>query len=63
MRRVISIAMAIEGLIMLLTGIWKLFPPIDPITFVPHIVNSFAFGVLVITYPCMVKSEADFSVL
>jgi hypothetical protein len=50
MRRAISIALAVFGLAMLITGIEKLFPPFDEMTFVPHIVNSFIFGVLAVVH-------------
>ncbi len=50
MRRVISIAMVIFGFTMVITGILKLFPPFNDMTFPPHIINSCIFGVLAVTH-------------
>ncbi len=50
MRRGISIAMVIFGLLMLASGITKLFPPFDT-TFHPgHVANSFIFTLLVVIH-------------
>ena len=50
MRRVISIAMVIFGFTMVITGILKLFSPFSDMTFPPHIINSFIFGILAVTH-------------
>ena len=50
MRRSISIAMAVFGLAMLITGIENLFPPFDTMSFPPHIITSFIFGVLAVIH-------------
>ena len=50
MRRVIAIAMGIFGLSMMITGVMKLFPPFNSITFPAHIINSIIFGVLAIIH-------------
>lgn len=47
MRRGISIALVIFGLAMLVSGIQKLFPPADDRFYLPHVINSFIFAVLV----------------
>jgi hypothetical protein len=47
MRRSISIAMVIFGLAALISGLQKLFPPADDIFYLPHVIISFIFAVLV----------------
>ena len=46
MRRGISIAMALFGLSIVITGIWNFFPPFNQVFFTPHVINSSIFGVL-----------------
>ena len=53
MRRGISIAMAISGLGMVLTGIWNFFPPFNTEFFWPHVTNSCIFGLLIIIHVCL----------
>ena len=53
MRRGIAIAMGIFGLSMVITGILKLFPPFNSITFPAHIINSITFGILVTIHTCL----------
>ena len=50
MRRGISIAMVIFGLAALITGIEKLFPPFNEMTYPPHLINALIFGLLVIIH-------------
>ena len=50
MRRAVSIGMFFIGLVMVVTGVWNLFPPFDTLRFPPHIINSFAFGFLAIVH-------------
>jgi cytochrome b subunit of formate dehydrogenase len=50
MRRVLSIAMVIAGLVMAITGIWKFFPPFDTEFFPPHVISAFVFTGLVIIH-------------
>ena len=50
MRRGISVAMVIFGLLMLISGIQKLFPPFNTMLFPPHIISSFILGILAIIH-------------
>ena len=50
MRRAISLAMVIFGLMTMVAGIWKLFPPMNNTFFPGHAVPAFIFGALMITH-------------
>jgi len=50
MRRGIAIAMVIFGLAMVITGIQKFFPPSSEIFYLPHVINSCIFGLLVVAH-------------
>jgi uncharacterized membrane protein len=50
MRRGISIALVIFGLLTAVAGIWKLFPPANKTVYPPHIIASFIFLILVIIH-------------
>jgi hypothetical protein len=50
MKRGIIIAMVIVGLITMLTGIWKLFPPFNDIFYPAHAANAYIFAVLVLIH-------------
>ncbi len=46
MRRGIGIAMVIFGLLTVIAGVWKLFPPCNETTYPPHSIASFIFATL-----------------
>ena len=50
MRRGIGIALVIFGLAMVVSGIQKLFSPADDVFYLPHVINSFIFGLLVFVH-------------
>ena len=50
MRRGISIALVLFGLAMVVSGIQKLFSPADDVFYVPHVINSFIFALLVFVH-------------
>jgi hypothetical protein len=50
MRRGISIALVLFGLMTAIAGIWKLFPPCNEISYPPHIFASFIFLILIIIH-------------
>ena len=53
MRRFISIAMVILGLMAALTGIWNFFPPFNTIFYSPHVITSCLFGALAVIHVCL----------
>jgi hypothetical protein len=50
MRRGIAIAMVIFGLAMVISGIQKFFSPASDVFYLPHVINSCIFSVLVIAH-------------
>ncbi len=50
MRRGISIAMVVSGLIVMLTGIWEFFPPFSDVFYPFHAANACIFAVLIIIH-------------
>ena len=50
MRRVISLALVIYGLLTIATGIWNFFPPFNTMFYVQHVINSCIFGSLLIIH-------------
>lgn len=50
MRRGISIALVLFGLMMAIAGIWKLFPPCNKVLYPPHIFAAFIFLILLIIH-------------
>ena len=50
MRRGVSIAMVVFGLITMITGLWKLWPPFNDMFYPAHAVNAFTFAILLLTH-------------
>jgi hypothetical protein len=50
MRRGISIALLLFGLMTAIAGIWKLFPPANKTLYPPHIFAAFVFLILLIIH-------------
>ena len=50
MRRGITIAMVVSGLITVLTGMWQFYPPFNDVFYLPHAANAFTFVVLVLIH-------------